>query len=747
MPVQTFADNAGLEQTGGLKAPDPAQLEALMQQKLNSQNLLAQKADLQQAQSLLSKDLAEMAQALDDQSLFGWNQDKWAQVKSNLALSLACSMIAGASLNLVNPSKALARMSWNLGSNTLEGLGRNAAEKYLLGRDKELSEGLLQMALNGLIVGEAAHHGEAVKGLLHKLSAHQQQRLRELGYDPRNPVTADQAIRDLSRQSRSFRAELKQTLHEQGPELIDARNRQLAEDLRQRHPSISEAEITARIQAFWSIQEQRQILRQQRKNAGPEEQVTIREQRAFLKDQREAIFAAGAMETPGLIRAGEAEAFLQQQYGADFGSRLQRAYQLAAAELDLQGVAGSFARGNPRVKEWPKTFILDGQPETLTVKDAALLDKIPTPDKAGRLWAVWSPRQKALSELKARMLQEPGRLPSDLDLVTAQGDMSQLKALKARIFDETGILVEFCAPQDWHAGAMENWLLRGSVAELQGLSKYLKEEAQGARQLSEPESAELQGIYRKLSESQRPPVDVLSPTEFKVLGQSLQAKIDGILSTYAQGRMSLEMALQRLGPEGEVAQLAKQLGYTVDSLQKTVNAPSNRLLTDLTDLGRNCQSTIGQDGANGHVMLPDLRIQGPDGQTLTGPELKQYLASRDGRLLGESILGIRAEEFYHSAQFMYRFAGEEGFVSQFAQDRIPHDYYDPGAEGPRSHFDPEGDVMARILEMMPGFDPENLRAWQQRYKNLPDRKEVLAARAEIVSLMDAADDLFYLPLE
>ncbi|MFH1724530.1 MAG: hypothetical protein ABII00_07910 [Elusimicrobiota bacterium] len=131
---------------------------------------------------------------------------------------------------------------------------------------------------------------------------------------------------------------------------------------------------------------------------------------------------------------------LVRRYGGK-AAFVARAYELAERWLgEVHGVFGSYARGEARIGAWPAEFTLNGRKTPLTATDVEILDKLPMnlPEK---FLKQLGPRLRALYRLKRRM----GRLPSDLDILAA-GEHAVFKKVKADIFRETGVLVEFKKP-------------------------------------------------------------------------------------------------------------------------------------------------------------------------------------------------------------------------------------------------------------------------------------------------------------
>jgi hypothetical protein len=137
---------------------------------------------------------------------------------------------------------------------------------------------------------------------------------------------------------------------------------------------------------------------------------------------------------PADFIADDPAGFLRSFYGDDAASA--RAYEIAIRELgpeNVHGIAGSYAKGNPRVRSWP---------DDIVYIDARRLDKLTTdipPTILERLPA-------RVQELHTRLREMGGGdgLPSDLDVAVSQSvEIKTLEAVGAKIFEETGVLVEF----------------------------------------------------------------------------------------------------------------------------------------------------------------------------------------------------------------------------------------------------------------------------------------------------------------
>lgn len=137
---------------------------------------------------------------------------------------------------------------------------------------------------------------------------------------------------------------------------------------------------------------------------------------------------------PAEFIADDPAGFLRSVYGNDAASA--RAYEIAIRELgpeNVHGVAGSYAQGSPRVRSWP---------DDIGYVDARTLDKLTTDIPPSVLESL-PPR---VQELHARLRELGGGdgLPSDLDVAVGRSvERKTLAAVGAKIFEETGVLVEF----------------------------------------------------------------------------------------------------------------------------------------------------------------------------------------------------------------------------------------------------------------------------------------------------------------
>ncbi|MCP5432734.1 MAG: hypothetical protein H6923_05630 [Alphaproteobacteria bacterium] len=125
--------------------------------------------------------------------------------------------------------------------------------------------------------------------------------------------------------------------------------------------------------------------------------------------------------------------FLREAYGPA-GERAARAWEMAAERLggEARGLAGSFARGEARLGDWP----------VRSLDEAQMLDKLPTsldPKLAARL----PEDRQALLRLKQDMAARGERPPSDLDLLVGDADPALLARTREDIFRDTGVYVEF----------------------------------------------------------------------------------------------------------------------------------------------------------------------------------------------------------------------------------------------------------------------------------------------------------------
>jgi len=139
-------------------------------------------------------------------------------------------------------------------------------------------------------------------------------------------------------------------------------------------------------------------------------------------------------DATGLVPAASNPAiYMRAQYGGDVPAA--RAYEIAVKELGIEnvdGIAGSYARGNPRRVGWPAD---------ITIEQARRIDKAPDslPDNLVEML----PAEGQAAIRRKRELRASGNLPSDLDLPTTVSDKATLNALQAKIFSETGVYVEF----------------------------------------------------------------------------------------------------------------------------------------------------------------------------------------------------------------------------------------------------------------------------------------------------------------
>jgi hypothetical protein len=147
----------------------------------------------------------------------------------------------------------------------------------------------------------------------------------------------------------------------------------------------------------------------------------------------ESGIATGPRQPADFI-ADDPAGFLRSFYGNDAASA--RAYEIAIRELgpdNVHGIAGSYAKGTPRVRSWP---------EDIGYIDARRLDKLTT-DIPPTILERLPPR---VQELHTRLREMGGGdgLPSDLDVAVSQSvEIKTLEAVGAKIFEETGVLVEF----------------------------------------------------------------------------------------------------------------------------------------------------------------------------------------------------------------------------------------------------------------------------------------------------------------
>ncbi|HEY9773528.1 MAG TPA: hypothetical protein V6C81_06935 [Planktothrix sp.] len=124
--------------------------------------------------------------------------------------------------------------------------------------------------------------------------------------------------------------------------------------------------------------------------------------------------------------------YIRQSEGAQ-GEQAAQAYEMARKLLGdkVQGIAGSYARGEARPGQWP----------VKTYDEALGLDKMPE-ELPGVAVEQLPADAKAIYNLK----QQLGTVPSDLDVVVAGSRNADLSGVAKQIFDSTGVLVEFCSP-------------------------------------------------------------------------------------------------------------------------------------------------------------------------------------------------------------------------------------------------------------------------------------------------------------
>jgi len=160
----------------------------------------------------------------------------------------------------------------------------------------------------------------------------------------------------------------------------------------------------------------------------------------YVKQVKEKKFARTktlAKEKNFLPHEQKPAAFMKKVYGKR-GESYARAYEKALQEIEkkfgkgkVEGIAGSFARGEARLKGWGK----------LTFDEIQLLDKMPD-SFPERILENLPERSRYLFELKKKMGGEKG-LPSDLDLSTSVTDEAFLTKLAQKIYKETGVYIEF----------------------------------------------------------------------------------------------------------------------------------------------------------------------------------------------------------------------------------------------------------------------------------------------------------------
>jgi hypothetical protein len=126
---------------------------------------------------------------------------------------------------------------------------------------------------------------------------------------------------------------------------------------------------------------------------------------------------------------------LQRTYPPGIAGPAADAYRLAEQALggEVDGIAGSYARGCPKIGKWP----------VATADEALVLSKIPTELSPSALDCL-PENIRALHDLRVTLGADG--IPSDLDVITNVSDPGVLGRARASIFDQTGIYVEFVAP-------------------------------------------------------------------------------------------------------------------------------------------------------------------------------------------------------------------------------------------------------------------------------------------------------------
>jgi hypothetical protein len=140
----------------------------------------------------------------------------------------------------------------------------------------------------------------------------------------------------------------------------------------------------------------------------------------------------GARE-PAEFIAEDPAGFIRTTYGE--ATPAAAAYEMAVQELgaeNVHGIAGSYAKGNPRARPWS---------EGMGYEEAFALDKLP--GNLDFLDPRVSPQVKDLMARRAAMGGDDA-IPSDLDIAVNEAiDFQVLESAARKIYDETGVLVEF----------------------------------------------------------------------------------------------------------------------------------------------------------------------------------------------------------------------------------------------------------------------------------------------------------------
>jgi hypothetical protein len=164
-----------------------------------------------------------------------------------------------------------------------------------------------------------------------------------------------------------------------------------------------------------------------------------------------------ALDAPPVLRSEQRPAeLLRARYGQDSPAAAAVDMAIKALGAQVEGVAGSYARGDARAGSWEVE--VDGKVRKLTLSEAQALDKVPSlpPEILQELPL----ETQALHALKQQVEQQRQTkkldgLPSDLDIIVSDKVSSvELHKLKQAVYDETGILIEWVKPRnEAHAAA------------------------------------------------------------------------------------------------------------------------------------------------------------------------------------------------------------------------------------------------------------------------------------------------------
>ncbi|MEZ0371769.1 MAG: hypothetical protein ACAI44_21935 [Candidatus Sericytochromatia bacterium] len=212
----------------------------------------------------------------------------------------------------------------------------------------------------------------------------------------------------------------------------------------------------------------------------------------------------------------------------------------------------------------------------------------------------------------------------------------------------------------------------------------------------------------------------LTPEDYKHVAQDLQSQIDKVLRAYNNGDLSVEQAVLKLGPDGEIGKMIQELG---DYRVKTVSGPDQVFDVSLGAQGKpparalaSLAKNTAEDVILDEVTIPTLKLK--EGQSFEHPNAKVAL---------ENNLANRAEEFYHVVQRLREQADIPDGISSYAYQRGETNY----------PFHKEGDVVARILEMMPKMQKSNFESLRERYRGTSDdamsRQEALRQHSQQVA--------------